>query len=130
MAKKSKKLSTYDTQPNDESAQNDITGSPSRCELCERTDIALTRHHLIPQSRHNKARTKRVFSRIEMKTEIALLCCPCHSQVHEIFTNQELSGYYHTVARLKEHTEMQKFINWVRKRPAGQRIRVKSSSLD
>lgn len=100
------------------------------CELCGRTDIELTRHHLIPQSRHNKARTKKEFSRQEMKTQVALLCQACHNQVHEVFSNQELSSHYHTVERLKEHTEMAKFINWVKKRPAGQTIRVKSGGLD
>ncbi len=95
------------------------------CELCGRIDIELTRHHLIPQSRHNKARTKREFSRSEMKSQIAMLCQPCHAQVHEVFSNQELSSHYHTIERLKEHIEMQKFINWVKKRPSGQTIRVK-----
>lgn len=96
------------------------------CELCQRADIALTRHHLIPQSRHNKARTQREFSRAEMKTEIAMLCRPCHSQVHRVFSNQELADYYHTVERLLSHDDIVKFINWVKKRPAGQKIRVRS----
>lgn len=96
------------------------------CELCQREAIALTRHHLIPQSRHNKARTQREFSRAEMKTEIALLCRPCHSQVHRVFSNQQLADYYHTVERLLSHDDIVKFINWVKKRPAGQKIRVRS----
>lgn len=98
------------------------------CELCERTDIELTRHHLIPQSRHNKARTKREFSRHEMKNEIAMLCEACHNQVHEVFSNQELSSHYNTVARLKEHSDIQKFIQWVKKRPSSQMIRVKGKN--
>ena len=98
------------------------------CELYGRDEIELTQHHLIPKSRHDKARTKREFSRDEMKNEIAMLCHACHAQVHEVFSNQELSSYYHTVERLAEHTDMQKFINWVKKRPAGQTIRVKSGS--
>ncbi|MFW2177532.1 MULTISPECIES: HNH endonuclease [unclassified Moraxella] len=97
------------------------------CELCGRTEVELTRHHLIPQSRHNKARTKKEFSRDEMKNEIAMLCTACHAQVHEVFSNQELSSYYHTVERLASHTDMEKFINWVKKRPAGQHIAVKSA---
>lgn len=102
---------------------DDETGA---CELCQRADIALTRHHLIPQSRHNKARTQREFSRTEMKTEIALLCRPCHSQVHRVFSNQQLADDYHTVERLLSHDDIVKFINWVKKRPAGQKIRVRS----
>ncbi|OBX75433.1 hypothetical protein B5J92_03330 [Moraxella atlantae] len=96
------------------------------CELCQRQAVVLTRHHLIPQSRHNKARTQREFSRAEMKTEIAMLCRPCHSQVHRVFSNQELADYYHTVERLLGNDDIVKFINWVKKRPAGQKIRVRS----
>ena len=97
------------------------------CELCGREDIVLTRHHLIPQSRHNKARTKRYFSRDEMKGDIAMLCRPCHSQVHALFSNHELANYYHTVERLQSHSELAKFIQWVKKRPVGQKIRVRSA---
>ncbi|HAM61852.1 MAG TPA: hypothetical protein DCP60_08480, partial [Psychrobacter sp.] len=50
------------------------------CQLCGRTNLPLTRHHLIPRSRHNKARTQRRFSRTEMSGDIAMLCRPCHSQ--------------------------------------------------
>jgi hypothetical protein len=95
------------------------------CELCSRTELTLTRHHLIPQSRHNKARTQRNFSRDAMKTDIAMLCRPCHSQIHRIFDNHELASYYHTIERLQTHSEVQKFINWVKKRPAGLKIRVR-----
>ena len=62
------------------------------CELCGRDEVELTQHHLIPKSRHDKARTKREFSRDEMKNDIAMLCPACHAQVHEVFSNQELSN--------------------------------------
>ncbi|MEC5210634.1 5-methylcytosine-specific restriction protein A [Psychrobacter sp. PL15] len=95
------------------------------CELCGRNELLLTRHHLIPRSRHNKRRTQRNFSRDAMKADIAMLCRPCHSQVHCIFANHELASYYHTIERLKEHSEVQTFINWVKKRPAGLKISVR-----
>ncbi len=97
----------------------------SACELCARTQLPLTRHHLIPLARHNKTRTQRHFSRAAMKTDIALLCRPCHSQVHRLFDNHELASYYHSVERLQAHSDIQKFINWVKKRPAGLKIRVR-----
>lgn len=100
------------------------------CELCGRTDIELTRHHLIPQSRHNKARTKKEFSRQEMKSQVAMLCQACHNQVHEVFSNNELSMHYNTVEKIREHSEMEKFINWVKKRPSGQTVRVKGKGGD
>ena len=101
------------------------TNADSACELCARTELPLTRHHLIPLARHNKTRTQRHFSRDKMKTDIAMLCRPCHSQVHRLFDNHELASYYHSVERLQAHSEVQKFINWVKKRPAGLKIRVR-----
>ena len=101
------------------------TEANSACELCARTQLPLTRHHLIPLARHNKARTQRRFSRDTMKTDIAMLCRPCHSQIHRLFDNHELAGYYHTIERLQQHSEVQKFINWAKKRPVGLKIRVK-----
>lgn len=103
----------------------DITSTDGSCELCQRTGLDLTRHHLIPVSRHNKARTKRSFSREEMTSDIAMLCRPCHSQIHRLFENQELASYYHTIARLQDHSEVQKFIQWVKKRPPSLKIRVR-----
>lgn len=95
------------------------------CQLCARECSQLTRHHLIPLSRHNKNRTKKNFSKYDMTQQIAMLCRPCHSQVHRIFDNQELADYYHTLERLKQHSDMEKFINWVKKRPVELKIRVR-----
>jgi len=99
------------------------------CQLCGRTNLPLTRHHLIPRSRHNKARTQRRFSRTEMSGDIAMLCRPCHSQIHKIFTNHELANYYHTIARLQEHSEVEKFVNWVKKTANGAEDKSKKLSL-
>lgn len=103
----------------------DIDDKQGVCELCQRDEVKLTRHHLIPRARHNKKRTQRHFSQREMQTDIAMLCRPCHSQIHSIFDNHELASYYHTIERLQAHSEVQKFINWVKKRPAGLKIRVR-----
>lgn len=106
--------------------ETDIESSlDAACELCGRNEVSLTRHHLIPRARHNKARTRRNFSRDEMVSEIAMLCRPCHSQVHRLFANHELAAYYHTIERLQAHREVQKFILWVKKRPANLKVRVK-----
>ncbi len=95
------------------------------CELCARHGLTLTRHHLIPRSRHNKLRTKRNFSRESMAQDIALLCRPCHSQIHRIFSNPELADDYHSIDRLKEHIDIINFIQWVKKRPVGLKVRVR-----
>lgn len=108
-----------------EKAKVDDQSFDGICELCGRQAVKLTRHHLIPRSRHNKSRTRRQFSRDEMAGEIAMLCRPCHSQIHRLFDNHELADYYHTIERLRAHSEVAKFINWVQKRPAGLKIRVR-----
>ncbi len=120
MAKANRKANDVDTINYTQDEQQ-----AGQCELCGREELKLTRHHLIPRSRHNKARTQRAFSREDMKGEIAMLCRPCHSQIHRLFDNHELANYYHTTERLKEHSEVQKFIQWIKKRPAGLKVRVR-----
>lgn len=107
-------------------SNDNVEVEDNHCQLCHRTQFPLTRHHLIPLSRHNKVRTQRNFSREQMSKEIAMLCRPCHSQIHRLFDNHELASYYHTIASLQEHSEVQKFVKWVKKRPVGMKIRVKN----
>jgi len=47
------------------------------CQLCGRQVGLLTRHHLIPRTRHANKRNKRDFERKEVKHRIAWLC-PLH----------------------------------------------------
>lgn len=90
-----------------------------KCALCEReTDV--TRHHLIPQCRHGKRRTRLLYEREELKkTLIAPLCRPCHKQVHAVLTEKELERAWFTVELLRSHPEIAKFIAWIRARPSG-----------
>src|ERR1051326_1168751 len=48
------------------------------CQLCGRRVSMLTRHHLIPRTRHANKRNKREFERKEVKRRIAWLCRACH----------------------------------------------------
>jgi 5-methylcytosine-specific restriction endonuclease McrA len=104
--------------------EQEVGASDLACELCGRVQIPLTRHHLIPQSRHNKARTKRQFDRETMKMDIALLCRACHSQVHAVLTNQELSQFYHSVEALRSHEDIARFAAWVAKKPPSLKVTV------
>lgn len=95
------------------------------CALCER-EAEVTRHHLIPQSRHGKRRTRLRYEREELKRKlIAPLCRPCHKQVHAVLTEKELERDYHTIALLREHPEIAKFVAWVRHRPAAASVVVR-----
>ncbi len=105
--------------------EQEVAASEEACELCGRTQLALTRHHLIPQARHNKARTQRKFDKQAMKNEIAYLCRACHSQVHAVLSNQELAQNYHSMSDLRRHPEIARFAAWVSNKPTGLKITVR-----
>lgn len=99
-------------------AISEIKGS-GRCELCSRFVRELTRHHLIPRSRHKKKRAKTAFDRREMENRIALLCRPCHRNVHVAIENKELQQEYNTLEALAAHPSIRRFTYWVRNKPHG-----------
>jgi hypothetical protein len=79
----------------------------------------LTRHHLIPRSRHKKKRSRRAFLRREMENRIALLCHPCHRNVHAAIENKELEQEYNTLEALTSHPGIRRFTRWIRNKPHG-----------
>jgi 5-methylcytosine-specific restriction protein A len=84
------------------------------CELCERTALPLTKHHLIPKARHNK-RVKRDFG--ADRNKVAMMCRSCQDQIHGLFTEKQLEREYNTIELLKANEDVQKWIVWVQKRP-------------
>ena len=95
---------------------------PDRCALCEREQVKLTRHHLIPKVTHRKKRTQKQHARVAMLESIAWVCRPCHSQIHLVLSNKQMSEQYHSVEALKSVPEISKFIEWIKKRPAGLKV--------
>lgn len=71
------------------------------CVICGRElgSVRVSEHHLIPKTFKGKD-TIRIHD-------------ICHSKIHSAITERELQHYYHTVERLLEHDEIQKFIKWV-----------------
>jgi len=102
--------------------------SHPRCELCGRGSPGLTKHHLIPRTRHRNKRNKKNFARREVRERIALLCPACHRTVHSVLSQKELEYEYNSVDLLRSHPQIARFIKWVRKRPAGQGIRIRRAS--
>ncbi|MDR3406638.1 MAG: hypothetical protein P4L99_29405 [Chthoniobacter sp.] len=88
-----------------------------KCAICEREE-KLTRHHLIPRTRHHNKRNKREFDRATVK-KVAGICRPCHSQIHALLTEKELERDYRTVERLRDHPEIRKFAAWIATKPRG-----------
>jgi len=97
--------------------------APATCELCGRAVARLTRHHLIPRTRHSNRRNKRDFGRHEVHERVAWLCRPCHDHVHNVFSEKELERHFNTVSRLREHAEIARFVEWIAAKPAGFRPR-------
>ncbi|WP_346775265.1 hypothetical protein [Wenzhouxiangella sp. XN79A] len=82
----------------------------------------LTRHHLIPQTRHSNRRNKRDFDRSDVKQRIARLCRPCHAHVHATLDNKQLEREFNTVEALAAHPEIARFVEWIGQRPDGTRV--------
>ena len=88
-----------------------------QCPICERFET-LTRHHLIPRTRHHNRKNKRDFDREVVHRTIGI-CRPCHSQIHAILTEKELERDWNTIALLRSHPEIQRFGEWMSKKPRG-----------
>ena len=83
------------------------------CPICRREMIegsTINEHHLIPKT--HGIRDKRAYR----KENLVLIHKVCHSKIHHTLSESELLNYYHTIERIVEHPEMQKFIVWVQKK--------------
>lgn len=78
------------------------------CEICERSWVRLTYHHLIPRSVHAKV-LKKKWHPESMLNSVAWLCRPCHSAVHHVASNEDLARFFYTVDLLLERDDMQKW---------------------
>ncbi|RSK26359.1 HNH endonuclease [Bacillus sp. HMF5848] len=76
------------------------------CELCGRDDVEITIHHLTPKEMGGTF------------LPTAMLCIPCHKQIHALYTNDELAIRLHTIEALKADEQIAKFINWIQKQPS------------
>lgn len=87
---------------------------PEGCEICERSQLPLTYHHLIPRSMHDRA-VKRGWHEEWELAKVAWLCRACHSFVHRCATNEELAKSLHSVDLLLEREDIQRWANYARR---------------
>ena len=93
-----------------------VTPNPIICPICDR-EIPLTQmdaHHLIPRSKGGK--------------ETQYLHRICHRQIHALFTETELARRLNSADAIREHPQMQRFIEWVKNKPDGFYERVAKST--
>lgn len=67
------------------------------------TDKGSNEHHLIPSTFKGK--------------ETVTLHKVCHDKLHHVFAEREMLHHYHTIERILEHEEIQKFVKWINKQP-------------
>lgn len=88
----------------------------NNCPICQRELIpgdSINDHHLIPKCKNGKDDDKVTLHKI------------CHNKIHSVWSESELKNYYHTIERIVNHDEIQKFIKWVRKKPPEFYIKTK-----
>lgn len=85
---------------------------PSKCEICG-LEVPLTKHHLVPQqvSRHKNKYLK------HDESNFLWICEECHSQIHALFSNQELKEVYNTKESLMSNEKFAKYVDWRIKHP-------------
>ena len=78
----------------------------------------LTRHHPVPRTRHKSKRNKKTFDRREVHRTVGL-CSPCHQHIHTVLDNKELEREYNTLEALRAHPDVERFVEWVKRKPHG-----------
>jgi len=84
---------------------SEIISDPVICPICGRSipESQKDAHHLIPKSKGGKS--------FEYLHRI------CHKQIHALFKENELAKILNTAESLRNHSDMQTFINWVKNKP-------------
>lgn len=84
---------------------SEIISDPVICPICSRSipESQKDAHHLIPKSKGGKS--------FEYLHRI------CHKQIHALFKENELAKVLNTAESLRNHSDMQTFINWVKNKP-------------
>lgn len=93
-----------------------ILENPTICSCCLRECLKMTKHHLIPRTRHKNKKTRKDFNHADLHATIDL-CSPCHRQIHAVFSEKELERHYHTIEVIRSNPEIIKFFTWIKNKP-------------
>ena len=72
----------------------------------------LTLHHLVPQSKCNTGKYRKI--KDDPNNHI-FICRSCHDQIHALYNNNELRDLYNTLDKLINAVEFAKYIKWKKK---------------
>lgn len=101
--------------------------SGTLCELCEREVEYLTRHHLIPRTRHKVYKRLKGFD-VSILHRVVMICSPCHRNIHALLTEREMEREFNTIEKLRSHPEVGKYVEWIRNRPEGTTVPTRRSN--
>jgi len=101
--------------------------SEDKCLLCLRDGVNVTKHHLIPKTTHTNKKVKKKYSSEEMNEGI-MICRPCHSNIHALYTEKELLAKYTTLDSLQSDDGVVKFSKWVSDKPSDLKTKNKRSN--
>lgn len=78
------------------------------CPLCGRELLPGTSdlHHLVPKQKGGA------------KGETVEIHRFCHTKIHSTIDNYQLAKFYNSIELLKSHPDIEKFIKWVKSKPA------------
>ena len=82
-----------------------------KCVLCNRENIVLTKHHLLPKEEGGK------------EEHISYICEDCHKHIHALYTNRELAVRLNTIEALQADEQISKYLKFIRKQPASKKVR-------
>ncbi|MGE6630911.1 HNH endonuclease [Bacillus sp. NPDC077027] len=89
--------------------------SIGQCELCGRSNVRRTEHHLTPREEGGTF------------LPTAFLCLPCHKQIHALYTNQELAARLNTIEALRQDEKLVPYIKWIRRQPASKLVKTRKT---
>lgn len=90
--------------------------APDTCELCGRSPLATTVHHLTPRELGGTL------------LGTVLLCRACHRQIHALYTNSDLVALgLTTLDRLRSDPQIAAYLKWIQKQPPGAEPKLRKS---
>lgn len=101
---------------------NSVSKKIGTCLLCNRLEIPLTFHHLIPRTLHSKKWYKKNYTQDELDKGIDI-CQDCHEAIHDFISEKDLGKQYNSLKLLLTNEKVKNFISW-----AGKQKKMRISS--
>jgi len=87
------------------------------CELCSLHATQRERHHLVPRAILKRRRRRRKQDPRDAHTPCAWLCHTCHRMLHYFLDNGTLDDAYDSIAKLRQHPELTRYLAWRKAHP-------------